>query len=62
MEGRLDALPFPVYKKTTDLNPLVTMDFPVPIIWTSPLSFLGASGVCFHFYFIFQLKSYKQTE
>ena len=40
---------FPGYKKTTDLNPLVTMDFPIPIILTSPLSFLGASRVCFHF-------------
>ena len=29
------------------------MDFSIFIILMSPLSFLGASGVLFHFYFIF---------
>ena len=28
------------------------MDFPIVSIWMSPLSFLGASRVIFHFYFI----------
>ena len=28
------------------------MDFPILIIWMSPLSFLGASGAIFHFYII----------
>ena len=39
MLGRLDVLSFDVYKKTTDLNPLVTNGFSRPIIWTCPLSF-----------------------
>ena len=29
------------------------MDFPIIIIWMSPLSILGESGIFFHFYFIF---------
>ena len=29
------------------------MDFSILIIWMSPFSFLGASGVIFYFYFIF---------
>ena len=29
------------------------MDFPIRIIWMSPFSILGESGVIFHFYFIF---------
>ena len=33
---------------------LPTYDFPIDIIWMSPRSFLGASGVVFHFYFIFR--------
>ena len=37
------------------------MDFPIIIIWVSPLSFLGASGVILKFYSFFQLNSSKQT-
>ena len=33
------------------------MNFPIVIIWMSPLSFIVASAVIFHFYFIFSLKS-----
>ena len=29
------------------------MDFPILIIWMSPFSFLGTSGVIFRFHFIF---------
>ena len=32
------------------------MDFPILIIWMSPLSFLGTLGSTFHFYFIFSMK------
>ena len=35
------------------LTHICRMDFPIIIIWTSPLSILGESGVFFHFYFIF---------
>ena len=52
-------------RKLQTLTHLWLMDFPAPIIWTSRLSFLGASwggGVFFHFYLIFGRKSYKQTE
>ena len=34
-------------------NPLRTNGRSILIIWMSPLSFLGASGVIFYFYFIF---------
>ena len=37
------------------------MDFPIIIIWTSPLSTLGESGIFFHFYFISYRNSCKQT-
>ena len=37
------------------------MDFPIIIIWMSPFSILGESGVIFHFYFIFHWNSCKQT-
>ena len=30
------------------------MDFTILINWMSPLTFKGASGVIFHFYFIFR--------
>ena len=40
---------------TVHFNPLVgRMDFPILIIWMSPLSFLGALRVIFHLYFIFR--------
>ena len=38
------------------------VDFPIIINWMSPLSLLGASGVIFHFYFIFDEKICTQTE
>ena len=31
------------------------MDFPILIIWMSPLSLLGTSGVIFHFLFNFSM-------
>ena len=31
------------------------MDFPILIIWMSPLSFLGAFGAIFHFHLIFHV-------
>ena len=37
------------------------MDFPIIVIWTSPLSILGESGAFFHFYFSFYRNSCKQT-
>ena len=37
------------------------MDFPLIIIWTSPISILGESGLFFHFYFNFYRNSCKQT-
>ena len=39
---------------SVSINPLVRMDFPILIKWTSPLSFVEVSGVIFHFYFIFR--------
>ena len=36
------------------LTHLWPMDFPILIIWMSLLSFVGESGVIFHFYFIFR--------
>ena len=35
------------------------MDFPIHIIWMSPFSFLGASGVIFSFLFHFSMKFMK---
>ena len=32
------------------------MDFPILVIWMSPILFLAASGVIFDFYFIFSMK------
>ena len=36
------------------LTHLWRMEFPIVIIWISPLSFFGAAGAIFHFYFIFR--------
>ena len=36
------------------LTQISRVDFPILINWMSPLSFLGASGVIFSFYSIFQ--------
>ena len=44
-----------------NLTHISQMDFTIIIIWTSPLSIVGESGVFFHFYFIFYRNSYKQT-
>ena len=44
------------------LTHICQMDFPVIIIWMSPLSILGESEVFFHFYFIFYRNSCKQVE
>ena len=38
------------------LSYLLRMDFPILIIWMTPLLFLGASGVIFHFLFHFSIK------
>ena len=38
------------------------MDFPIIIIWVSPLSILGALGVNSTIYSIFRWNSSKQTE
>ena len=38
------------------------MDFPIIIVWVSPLQFLGALSVIFKFYSIFRWKFSKQTE
>ena len=43
------AMTFVVYR---EIKPLVTNGIPHPIIRMSPFSFLGASGIFFHFYFI----------
>ena len=44
------------------LTHICRMNFPIIIIWVSPLSLLGASGVILNFYSIFRLNSFKQTE
>ena len=38
----------------SNLTHMWRMDFPILINWMSPLPFLGASGMIFHFYFIFR--------
>ena len=43
------------------LNLICLVDFSNLINWTSPFPILGVSGVIFHFYFIFDRNSCKQT-
>ena len=43
-----------VCSKQSKLAHIRRMDLPIIIIWVSPLSFLGASGVIFKFYSIFR--------